>query len=288
MRRYFCDVCGREFDGTVPDTGQEQAAYEAREACSVVQDVCPSCEAAGRKLNIAAVILGVWRDAVGIGGLAGIDESLSVLEEKPNAGQTLSEAVVKQEEPVAAVGQKPGWPKPEPHGALSGLEVWDASPSEPSPAKRKREIPETDNLKPAVKSRAKPGRKPKVKSDKPKPGVGSDTKSVEALSEKPEQCQTAGSASRSRKTESKARSQASAGSHWAEKREILSRLTTYRQNEGMGCITRLADCCKLSPDVIRSMLSATPHSIEDWREVNRGLDKVVRTVPEAKQEPAET
>ena len=55
MKKYFCDVCGKEFDpAAVPAV---DVAYPARDACPSAQDVCPACLAVGKSLEVEQLVL---------------------------------------------------------------------------------------------------------------------------------------------------------------------------------------------------------------------------------------
>lgn len=60
MRKYYCDICGREMLGPMQEA---DLACEAVAAAHVA-DVCNVCLAVGRKINVRHIILRQWREMV--------------------------------------------------------------------------------------------------------------------------------------------------------------------------------------------------------------------------------
>lgn len=63
------------------------------------------------------------------------------------------------------------------------------------------------------------------------------------------------------------------------KSATLARLESYRSSNGQGALDRLASVCKcdgisINPDALRRMLGRERFSIQVWRSVAAGLDKM--------------
>jgi len=60
----------------------------------------------------------------------------------------------------------------------------------------------------------------------------------------------------------------------AEKRTIFERLQSYKENNGVGCLKKLADASnnKLSVSDIRDMLGCGKYPLQSWLDLNTALD----------------
>ena len=65
----------------------------------------------------------------------------------------------------------------------------------------------------------------------------------------------------------------------SEKRTILARLSAYKETNGIGCLSKLADASKgkLATSTIRDMLNCGKHALPEWIALGRALDKVEGT-----------
>lgn len=63
MKKYYCDICGKEMSR--PNVDEIKACAAA--VAAVVEDVCPRCLEAGRRINVRNMILKKWQALVGAG-----------------------------------------------------------------------------------------------------------------------------------------------------------------------------------------------------------------------------
>lgn len=63
MKKYYCDICGKEMSR--PNVDEIKACAAA--AAAVVEDVCPRCLEAGGRINVRGMILKQWQALVGVG-----------------------------------------------------------------------------------------------------------------------------------------------------------------------------------------------------------------------------
>ena len=310
MKKYFCDVCGKEFDpGSLPVT---DVTYPARDACSSIEDICPECVAVGKSLEIEQLVLEAWRDA------SKADGQISLFEQQgtdPVGEDAAPEAPVPDMETRGpAVAGEPEVPV----GIADEIEEdGHATDAEPVPAAEdaragmpgqadvgdgSREPPATGMEGPQEGPEEQVGTNP---SDAPEAVQEAVTSQGEAQEDAepaekrtydvPEEAfqpkasvpnnwgsnwhsvpvnRTRG---RKKKEPDPAPKPVSArsgpGSHWAEKRETMERLVAFRRN-GLGTTHKIAEAAGLSPDTIRSMLDAKPHPIDEWRQVKKALDRL--------------
>lgn len=60
MRKYFCDICGREIPEPIPKMHEDCPIMTM---CQDVSEVCPDCYKAGQKIRPQEVLLSTWRQA---------------------------------------------------------------------------------------------------------------------------------------------------------------------------------------------------------------------------------